>query len=898
MTSTTSYIKGDLVRHERFGVGNVVVDEEITAVIRFRHGIEECEKLSLCPVIGFDKRLRQSTWDKPGEVINRLQAEAIRSINDTWGVFSRARIELLPHQLWVCRRVNATWPCRWLVADDVGLGKTIEAGMVLWPLLANGTVKRLLILCPAQLVDQWQYRMREMFDIRLAIYTADQDTDRRKFWTTHQQVVASFHTLRLDRNGRWDRMIDDEPWDLVIVDEAHHLNANEHGGMTLGYELMNTLTTNDKITSMLFFTGTPHRGKDYGFLSLLKLLKPDMFNPKASLEEQLQYLPEVVIRNNKCNVTDLHGNRLFQSPNVTSEEYHYSPQEQEFYNQLTHFIETGRAYASRLSHSEGEAVKLVLTTMQKLASSSVAAIRRALNRRLNRLLNDVKNSIAGNPVSTSSYEDAESTGNFDQLAQQEEEMATSAMLLMQNEIPSLRTLIQVADAIIDETKMSAILKSIEERFTDRSILFFTEYKATQGLLMSALIKRYGTDSVTFINGDERLDDVVMPNGELSTISVKREDAAQKINSGEVRFLISTEAGGEGIDLQERCHTLIHVDLPWNPMRLHQRVGRVNRYGQKHRVDVLTFRNPDTIESNVWEKLNNKLERITLALGQVMDEPEDLLQLVLGMTSSTFFREVFSEGTHMPRERLDEWFDSKSTTFGGDDVINTVTQLIGHSNKFDYKQMSSLLPQVDLPDLQPYFELALSLNGKRIKKDGNSLSFNTPESWRANRHIQVSYDGMMFNRLDKSKGSSKRLLGIGHKLFDTSLDDALKREAFITKFPKDILTHPVIIYRVQDRVTGESSHQRSIIVGIQVQSDLSNAEVLQDWQLLKQLNELITVRRAVLGENTTGLNDCAPVLNTIDIADKCLVVKLESLDHRFKVPYWDILAVLWSDFDNI
>src|SRR5439155_6282000 len=99
-------------------------------------------------------------WDALLQVIHRLQAEAIRSVNVAWGVFSPARMELLPHQLWVCRQVNAGWPARWLVADDVGLGKTIEAGMILMPLLARSVVRRLLILCPASLVEQWQYRMR------------------------------------------------------------------------------------------------------------------------------------------------------------------------------------------------------------------------------------------------------------------------------------------------------------------------------------------------------------------------------------------------------------------------------------------------------------------------------------------------------------------------------------------------------------------------------------------------------------------------------------------------------------------------------------------------------------------------------------------------------------------
>src|SRR4029079_4957618 len=116
--------------------------------------------------------------------------ETIRSVNDQWGVFSLSRISLLPHQPWVCRKVLEQWPAHWLIADDVGLGKTIEAGLILWPLLSRGTVQRLLVLCPASLVEQWQLRLKDMFDIRLARYLPDLDTSRSDFWNNQTYVVA------------------------------------------------------------------------------------------------------------------------------------------------------------------------------------------------------------------------------------------------------------------------------------------------------------------------------------------------------------------------------------------------------------------------------------------------------------------------------------------------------------------------------------------------------------------------------------------------------------------------------------------------------------------------------------------------------------------------------------
>jgi hypothetical protein len=161
---------GKRVRSERFGPGSVEFDKGTTVIVRFDHGIEECERQSLRVIRSVAEGLIAEDWDGALPVVAKALGSAIVSVNDTWGVFSRSRIALLPHQLWVCRRVLSGWPARWLVADDVGLGKTIEAGLILWPLLSKGLVRRLLIVCPASLVEQWQYRLRTMFDIRLARY--------------------------------------------------------------------------------------------------------------------------------------------------------------------------------------------------------------------------------------------------------------------------------------------------------------------------------------------------------------------------------------------------------------------------------------------------------------------------------------------------------------------------------------------------------------------------------------------------------------------------------------------------------------------------------------------------------------------------------------------------------
>ena len=843
VTELAALQPGDQVSSSTFGLGRVELDRGDTVIVRFAQGLEECEKSDLQIRPTALQALRAGEWSPPLEVVTRLQALAIQSVNDTWGVFSRSRVALLPHQLWVCKRVLESWPARWLVADDVGLGKTIEAGLILWPLLSKGTVKRLLVLCPAALVAQWQYRLREMFDIRLDIYTPDADTPRSDYWNSRQQVVASIHTLREDRKGRHDRILESEPWDLLLIDEAHHVYHDEKTGKTQAFAFVEKLMDAKRVRSAVFFTGTPHRGKDFGFLSLLGLLRPDLFDdPQQPLAHYLPHLREVVIRNNKQNVTDLKGQRLFQLPEVRAETYAYSPEEGEFYDLLTEFVLSGKAWAASLGLQDRRAVMLVLIALQKLASSSVAAVRRALKRRLAsiaeksakvRTLESARQALK----TIAEYEELAQLGSFDQIAELDERIAelSGELRIIEDEEPRLHELIAAADRVVHETKIERIVSLLEDEFHGRSVLFFTEYKATQSLLMGALIRRFGESSVTFINGDNRAEDVLgFP------LTQQRDRAAEDFNSGRVHYLVSTEAGGEGIDLQARCHTLVHVDLPWNPMRLHQRVGRVNRYGQRHRVEVRSLRNPDTVEARVWERLEEKIERIQDALGGAMDEPEDLMQLVLGMTNPSLFQDLFAEASTVPREQLSSWFDEKTAQFGGRGVIEAVKDLVGYCSRFDFQEVASEIPRLDLPDLKPFFLNALAYNRRQVRDEARGLAFKTPESWLDEVGVQPSYDGLVFARDVGGRDAGRRVLGVGHKVVNEALRQATELPAQIAVIPGGVAAGMLFVFNVTDRITSTSGIARTSLVGLHMRDPKQpsrDLEILGDAQLLERLNRL-------------------------------------------------------------
>ncbi|AVD70405.1 DEAD/DEAH box helicase [Desulfobulbus oralis] len=881
-------ITGQTVVHERFGRGQVEFPRGETAFVRFKHGIEECAVSSLQVQTGIEDLIRAGRIALQPEAICRTQAEAILSVNDTWGVFSKSRIALLPHQLWVCHRVLRNWPTQFLVADDVGLGKTIEAGLILWPLLTRGLVKRLLIICPASLVGQWQYRLREMFDIRLNQYLPPADTDKSDFWNTNNQVVASLQTLRDDHNKRHERLLAAEPWDLLIVDEAHHLNADKDTGATLGYRLVDKLLKKNLVKARLFFTGTPHRGKDYGFFALLHLLRPDLFSPKAMPDAQIPHLREVLIRNNKQNVTDMAGNKLFKPVVNHPETYAYSEEEAEFYDLLTNFIADGRAYASTLSENEQRAVMLVLIAMQKLASSSIAAIRRALIRRLERLRkkeDELNQAKERKKMIQEMLERSDDPASYlsDDLQKYEEEIIalSSALKLVKDEIPALEKLIEMTAAIREETKISAILDVLDDRYSGRNVLFFTEYKATQALLMSALMCKFGADCVTFINGDERIEGLVGPDGRAREIALKREDAAEQFNAGKVRFLVSTEAAGEGIDLQESCHTLIHVDLPWNPMRLHQRVGRLNRYGQKHPVEVVTLRNPATVESRIWDKLNTKIETIMHALGSAMDDPEDLLQLVLGMTSPGFFNNLFAEGTAVAPERLSSWFDNKAKTFGGRDVIETVQTLLGNSARFDLSDLKQIPPK-DLKDLQPFFETMLSLNNRRILREEDGLAFKTPDAWTKDAPgVRSRYEGLVFSRDLRGKDAALRIVGVGHQAFDKAIRQASEFEHQLSLLPG--LEQPLAVWAAFDRITSQEGYIHQMVIGI------SEERLFKDWEVIDLLNKALPMKP--LEAATVGHCDADQLLRFLDKARTTLQTKLPEMKLPFDVPEIRLLCLL-------
>ncbi len=810
-------------------------------------------------------------------VLAKAQSLLIDAINSKWGVFSRSSIDLLPHQLWVCNQVLKKWPVRYLVADDVGLGKTVEAGLIIWSLKEARKIQRILILTPAPLTYQWQERMSAQFDLNFNVYDTANGKGNVNYWQTNNMVIVSAPTLQMKHNenqiDRQNRLFDADEWDLVIVDEAHHMNAENAQGTTLQYQLFDNLQKKGKVVSTVFFTGTPHRGFDYGFWMLMKLVAPKEFDPKLKSSEQYKKLSQYFIRNNKADTVDMNGNKLFKPINQHPVTFSYTREEADFYEKMTQFISSGKAYAQTLQAKQLTQVQLVLIALQKLASSSICAVKSALVTRRNNLENAAKKAES-DEAAVSDFFEAMSSDD-DETPKKQSELT---FLLMKDEIKNLDELISLGDKVTHESRIDKIIEIIKTKFPDENVLFFTEYKKTQSLLICELMKNFGEDCVTFINGDGFLSEVDFPDGSKRRIDKKRTDAAAEFNAGKKRFLVSTEAAGEGIDLQQNCHVLIHVDLPWNPMRLHQRVGRLNRYGQKYAVDVVTLRNPETVESMLWDKLEKKIANIQQAFNAGMDDPEDMMQLVLGMKSDTYFSNVFSEGVLQKKSNLSSWFDSATQTFGNLDAINAVKNLVGNAARFNLSGLKDV-PKVDLPDLLPFFKRSLKIKGRQLLSTGDDAwGFITPEEWTKDYGILSRYKNLVFRRKLKKGENPKSICGCGFKIFDKCLEFAekIKESSCIISGNKSY-----IFYKVYDMKSDTNSRTNNDLIVISYDSRKSGVSEISLDKALKEINSL---------EKSDGRK--IHIMSLPENAQKIVDEKLKSYD--FALPKSELLLVLCGE----
>lgn len=332
-----------------------------------------------------------------------------------------------------------------------------------------------------------------------------------------------------------------------------------------------------------------------------------------------------------------------------------------------------------------------------------------------------------------------------------------------------------------------------------------------------------------------------------TINIDRATVEEDFNTGNKRFLVSTEASSEGIDLQKHCHVLIHIDLPWNPMRMQQRVGRIYRYGQTDDVDVVTIRNPETIESDIWTKLEVKLRNVMTAFVKVMEDPEDLLMMVIGMQDPAFFDSILAEG-QMHTDDFDSWFDLKTKTFGSMDAFDFIQSMVSNAASFDLSELMQI-PNITLERLRPFMKALLHENKVTVSEDENKLiSFKVPKDWK---ELRKTLDGDFRMPLrevaenlsfDRDTEDIKKICGVGSAYVDLALVQAYRYRNNFAYIAGD---SNYIVIRVYERLTNIRSSVSSTFIGYKIKGE--SVEKLNDQELFllseKWLSSKKTIKEA-------------------------------------------------------
>lgn len=543
---------------------------------------------------------------------------------DPYFGLSVSRVDPLPHQLEaVYDYLLKLARVRFLLADDAGAGKTVMAGLLLRELKLRGLAERVLIVCPSNLAFQWQRELNEKFEERFLVLRGGEL--RTQFgmnqWLEHRQVITS-----LDLAKRSDILpgLRQVHWDLVIVDEAHRMSAASEDKKSLRYKLGELLR--DSSDHLLLLTATPHKGDPENFTLFLRLLDADAYADVRSIREAMDghRAPFYLRRTKEAMVYfpeqqpdgKWTARKIFTRRIPHTARFSIDGPEFDLYREVTRFVKVQSARASaHETDPRARAVGFLMALYQRRLASSTFALLCSLVSRADRLEERLRRAQSLAREAPPDLPDPEDVEEMEESERLRWEAMLEAVTLAQNpaqvreEVAELRRLADQARSVMDavvEAKLSR-LKSLlhDEGFFDRPdqrLLVFTEFRDTLEYLVRRL-EEWGF-RVGYIHGGMKPGSRDEPGSRLY--------AEQQFKEGAIQVLVATEAAGEGINLQ-CCHILFNYDIPWNPNRLEQRMGRIHRYGQTKDCLIFNFVATNTIEGRVLEKLLARLQEIRDAL---------------------------------------------------------------------------------------------------------------------------------------------------------------------------------------------------------------------------------------------------------------------------------------------
>jgi superfamily II DNA or RNA helicase len=543
---------------------------------------------------------------------------------DPYFGLSISRVDPLPHQLEaVYDYLLKLARVRFLLADDAGAGKTIMAGLLIRELELRGLAERILIVCPANLAFQWQRELKEKFDTKFLVLKGQDIRDQFGVnqWLERNRVITS-----LDLAKRQDILpgLRKVHWDLVIVDEAHRMSAADETHKSLRYRLGELLR--DTSDHLLLLTATPHKGDPENFSLFLQLLDADCYADVKSIREAMnrKRAPFYLRRTKEAMVYfpqkredgTWTAEKIFTKRIPHTVDFHIDGPEFDLYRDVTRFVKRESARAA----AEGEdprarAIGFLMSLYQRRLASSTHAMRRSLENRARRLGEALHRAADLAKQAPPELPDSEELEEMEDTERERLEALIEAVSLtgsaedVRAEISELKKLALQAQAVEDagsEAKLSKFKALLQKEgffdHADQRLLLFTEFKDTLDYLMTRL-QSWGF-RVGCIHGG-------MKSGSRDERGT-RLHAEQQFREGEIQILVATEAAGEGINLQV-CNILFNYDIPWNPNRLEQRMGRIHRYGQRKDCLIFNFVATNTIEGRVLQRLHEKLQEIRDAL---------------------------------------------------------------------------------------------------------------------------------------------------------------------------------------------------------------------------------------------------------------------------------------------
>lgn len=790
--------------------GKLMLSGEFYYKVLFPTGIKTIKEEMIDTILPANpiEKMKSGDIDEPSQFTLKMLARfyQIAQYSEDLVCIRNSRVDLIPHQVGVTHRVTQEYSPRFILADEVGLGKTMEAGLILKELKARGLVDRTLIVTPASLVTQWQHEMKSKFNERFDIFNSKSEAvyeasnpDQNVF-SMFDNVLCSIHYAK--------RRVEDfsnQFWDLIIFDEAHHIRRKMIGKKiqyTKNYRFAEALK--DRCSSMLLLTATPMQLDPYEFYSLIELLDPtifkyydlfqwynDQFVPalkkilselksrgrefrndknyvklleqviefglkyfpltnlregvtsdniidlletevgRVKIEKQLKnffLVPKIMIRNRKREVFKHLPKRVVNTIGVD-----YTDEEIGLYNEISEYV---RNEYNKALREKQTALGFVMVIFQKMLTSSRYALLKSFRKRLEAMKSETSVSIDD--------EDIEEFDDLDELEQQALLKKLLSIEAKKEEIQTLEKLCEKIKLIDYDSKLDAAMKVIDtilEEKPEEKILIFTQFIGTQEYLRDRLSKKY---HVVIFNGQMSME-------EKDKTAIKFKESAQ--------IMISTEAGGEGRNFQF-AHIMINYDLPWNPMRVEQRIGRLDRIGQKKKVIVYNFATIDTVEQRVLDVLYARIEKFRQIIGEI--EP------ILGDIEKDVKKIVMSQKKDLSEEigRLEKSIDEKLKD--AKKIQKKIDDFLMDTRQFNFETVDQILgkkPVISPEDLKSFVKVAVLNLGSTAKFELVSpkvIKICLPLKFRRNKCRQREYIGT-FDRNVAKEEEKLEFFAFGHEL---------------------------------------------------------------------------------------------------------------------------------------